>query len=470
MGGIKFEDELSNVMMKERGFFEKAFLKLSKIKNSPPIYAKTLRGFSQNQRDDYLNFMLISGTSLNAVKLVKVLWKKYPSSSSLLSKSKVGEKKAESENANCLISRYKEKVIRKTDHAYGKGIAKFTKQFHFLKNDLIKRTLKETGEDFLLHSPKAKAFYENHVAGFDSELEFSNAGLIAFAAFNRLNSSAPANENLWKTAMYYVGKCSPSITNAEGVINELEISEMRSLLIDYMSEGGRLCDEERANTRSFESIRDNDSQSIPIKVLKTIKDLTKIVSKLPNPTIEGFCDHLHGLAVQNKEEGMTNVWSTALESMCSIHGHGTAIASNFLKDFMLWKWNQETRSFEELRTDVTAQTNKPDIHVKRIVSLILQPWLFKTLAETQKDYRNFAERDAEALLKMSGDSDTWQDCYFEVTNDLCEQAMISRLELDRVFYGLMSGHVAGTKNPVQIKVPSLKELEELLHIEEELYA
>ena len=66
---------------------------------------------------------------------------------------------------------------------------RFVEQFSNLKNDLIKRYLKSTKKNF--DSQLEEDFYMNHVWSFDIGLEFDNAGLVAFTAFNFLLKNLP---------------------------------------------------------------------------------------------------------------------------------------------------------------------------------------------------------------------------------------------------------------------------------------
>jgi len=360
------------------------------------------------------------------------------------------------------IKVYTDKIIKNPE------IHNSTQQFTELKKELLRRVIAAEENDFDISSVEAKRLYENHVLRFDIDLEFNNVGLCAFAAFNMFNSQAPANQNLWKGAIEFVASHSKCIHSEKGILAELKIDQSRPLLIKFMKEGGRLCDSEKANNNAYDNLKRNNKKSIPIKALRTISELTRMVSKYEDPTIGGLCDHLIGLAQQEIDLGEQDIWSKALIEMKQIHGHGTAISGNFIKDLLLWRWNVKNKSFESLKIHPTGQTTKPDIHLKRMICLMLQPWMLKALKNSQLSYENFSESATEKILNISaGESDSWESYYFKIVNKISNEAKITPLELDRTIYGLMSGNVAGEEKDIVIESPKLIDLEKLLLKDEE---
>jgi len=335
---------------------------------------------------------------------------------------------------------------------------RFAEQFNNLKNDLIKRYLKSTEKNFELQS-EAEDFYINHVSSFNIGLEFDNAGLVAFTAFNRCNASIPANKDLWKEGIKYVAINSNSID--EKKINKLEIEEIASILVQYIDDGNKLADGEDANLDTQKALKEKKGGSIPIEICRTVSDLTEFVSKLEDPSINGLCKYLHNSAKQNHESGLKNVWAHALEKMEGIRGYAFALASNFIKDLMLWWVSSDGKTLQEIRNDVIGNTNKPDIHVKRMLCLILQPQLFDELSNDNKNYNNFKESDTERILSLCGESE-WESYYYKKVSSLCDKAGICPLELDRVLYGLMSGNFSEFGEQVTINPPNLAELEIIL--------
>lgn len=335
----------------------------------------------------------------------------------------------------------------------------FEKIFHDLKNELLNRYKNATGKTFDLNSPKANELYEGHVISFDFGMDFNNVGLIAFTAFNRFNSRYPGSPNLYRDAMEYVA--SNSINIDENNINKLDVDESRSILIKYMDAGNKIAQGEIANSNIYKALRDYDVRKPVINVLFTVSDLTERVSRLEDSSIYGLCKYLHDSAKQNQESGSINAWANALNEIQEVRGYGLALASNFIKDLMLWWVSSDGKTLQEIRNDVIGNTNKPDIHVKRMLCLILQPQLFDELSNDNKNYNNFKESDTEHILSLCGESE-WESYYYKKVSSLCDKAGICPLELDRVLYGLMSGNFSEFGEQVTINPPNLAELEIIL--------
>jgi len=445
------EEALSNILIKERRIFEKALKKIG-FKKSDPYYIKDLKDLSENQRNKFLIVLNDLGLLQEYIQVVRDWFDLTTPNKSVLGKSKKTSSPSKS-NEIPLMENNAHKVM---DAKY----ERFAEQFNNLKNDLIKRYLKSTEKNFESQL-EAEDFYKNHVWGFNIDLEFDNAGLVAFTAFNRCNASIPANKDLWKEGIKYVAINSNSID--EKKINKLEIEELASILVQYIDDGNQLAEGEDANLDTQKALKEKKEGSIPIEICRTVSDLTEFVSKLEDPSINGLCKYLHNSAKQNEESGLKNVWTHALEKMEGIRGYAFALASNFIKDLMLWWANHENMSLQELRDDVIGQTNKPDVHVKRMLCLILQPWLFEALREIHADYNNFAENDAQKILSLCDASSDWKNYYYKIVSSLCGKAGIAPLELDRVLYGLMSGNISDYGTEVKIQKPTLDELEIILN-------
>lgn len=452
MNHKNIEESLSNILIKERWIIEKA-LKTIGIKKSSPYYVKDFKILSENQRNEFLIVLNDLGLLREYIQIFRDLFDINPLIEQVLSKSKKTSSSSLKSNESPLMEKNAHKV---EDAKY----ERFAEQFSNLKKDLVERYLKSTKKNFDSEFD-AEDFYKNHVWSFDIGLEFNNVGLVAFSAFNRCNASIPANKYLWKEGIKYVAINSESID--EKKINKLEIEELASILVKYIDDGNQLADGEDANLVTQKALKEKKEGSIPIEICRTVSDLTEFVSNLEDPSINGLCKYLHNSAKQNDESGLKNVWAHALEKMEGIRGYAFALASNFTKDLMLWWANYENMSLQELRGDVIGQTNKPDVHVKRMLCLISQPWLFDALREDHADYNNFAENDAQKILSLCDESNDWKNYYYKIVNSLCSKAGIAPLELDRVLYGLMSGNISDYGTGVKIQKPTLNELEFILN-------
>ena len=447
----KIEERFSDVLIKERRSFEKALKKIG-IKKSGPYYVKDFKDLSENQRNEFLIVLNKLGLLQAHIQLVKDWFNLNLPIENALSTSEKTPSSTKS-NESTLMKKNAHKVVRNAKYE------RFAEQFSNLKNDLVKRYLTSTEKNSDSHL-EAEDFYKNHVWGLDFGLEFDNAGLVAFTAFNRCNARYAANEHLWKEGMKFVATNSNNIDKNK--INKLEIDEIASILINYIDDGNQLADEEDANLETYKALREKREDSIPIEICRTVSDLTELVSKLEDPTINGLCNYLHKSAEQKKESGLTDVWADALREIEGIRGYAFALASNFIKDLMLWWANFENMDLQKLQNDVIGQTNKPDVHVKRMLCLISQPWLFQALREIDADYNNFEENDAQKILSLCDESNDWKNYYYKIVNSLCNKADIAPLELDRVLFGLMSGRVSDYATEVKIQKPTLDELERIL--------
>ena len=99
-----------------------------------------------------------------------------------------------------------------------------------------------------------------------------------------------------------------------------------------------------------------------------------------------------------------------------------------------------------------------------MLCLITQPWLFYFFNENQINYDGFREDDADEILNKLGKGLSWEENYYELVNNFCEEARILPLELDRVLYGLMSGNISDFGKGIEILSPTINELEKLLKI------
>lgn len=447
----KIEEQFSGVLIKERRSFEKALKKIG-IKKSGPYYVKDFKDLSESQRNEFLIVLNELGLLQAHIPLVEDWFNLSPPNKSALSISKKIPSSTKS-NESTLVEKNVHQVVRNAKYE------RFAEQFSDLKNDLVKRYLKSTKKNFDSQL-EAEDFYKNHVWSFDFGIEFNNAGLIAFTAFNRCNSTFAANEHLWKEGMKFVAINSNNID--ENKINKLEIDEIASILINYIDDGNQLADGVDANLDTYKDLREKREGSNPIEICRTVSELTEFVSKLEDPTINGLCNYLHKSAEQKKESGLTDVWADALREIEGIRGYALALASNFIKDLMLWWADYKNLDLQKLEKDVIGQTNKPDRHVKRMLCLISQPWLFQALRENNADYDNFEENDAQKILSLCDESNDWKNYYYQIVNSLCDKADICPLELDRVLYGLMSGNFSESGEQVKINPPSLAELEIIL--------
>ena len=337
----------------------------------------------------------------------------------------------------------------------------FSETFQNLKRELITRSLDRICAPFDLNSKEAQRLYEEHVCSFEIGTEFSNVGLLAFTAMNRVNSGARANMMAWKTAMIHVASNSPHI-NGMYIERALEVEESRNLLIEFMQRGGRLADTDKANNNSYLALKENRSGSTPIQVLETVRDVTDLVSTLEEPNIFGLVQHLRASAegIQTNAPGQ-DVWADSLLWLEEVRGHGRALASNFLKDLMLFDWNQNNGLFENLAGDVVGKANKPDRHINRVLTLLTQPMLLKSLIETRQEYSQFKEKDAQYIIQHSGPHPGFNENYYAFITGLSHSANICLLELDRVLFGLFSGQIA-SRGGITIEPLTLKQLSGLI--------
>tara|TARA_Y100000385_G_C13075900_1_gene631416 strand:+ start:390 stop:1748 length:1359 start_codon:yes stop_codon:yes gene_type:complete len=444
------QEELSDILIRKRRIFEKAGKNIG-IKKSGPYYVKDLKDLSENQRNELLIVLNDLGLLQEYTLVVREFFKHTATPKHVVIKSKKTSPSTKSNKSSLM-----ENFTHKVEEA---NYERFAEQFDNLKNDLVNRYCKSSKKT--LDSQFEKDFYRNHVWSFDIGLEFDNAGLVAFAAFNRCNSRLAASEVLWKEGIKYAAIKSNSI--CEEKINKLEMDELASILIKFIDDGNQLADGEAANSNTYKALKEKKEGSVPIEICRTVSDLTEFVSKLEDPSINGLCKYLYNSAERNKTSGIKSVWVDALEEMEGIRGYGLALASNFIKDLMLWWANFEDMDLQQLRSDVIGQTNKPDVHVKRMLCLISQPLLFEALRENDADYENFKENDAEEILRMCDESDNWKNYYYKIVNSLCSKAGIAPLELDRVLYGLMSGNISDYGNEIEIQKPTLSDLETILH-------
>lgn len=456
MSYLEAEENLSLMMIKERVVFEKA-LKSIGIKRSSPFYVKRLKDFTKDQRNHLLKVLEDFGASAEFTETAEKFFNFFPPIQPKLSNSK---KKShfKKPKESYLFSEYGRNKIKEA------RIEIFPEQFNNLKNELIKKYFDFKNQDFNFEDNEAIEFYENHISNFDIGIDFSNAGLVAFTTYNACNAQRRPNKYLWKDAMLFVANLSESINKESGFIEKLKVEESRSILINYMDHGNKLARNEDANLRTYEDLKTNRGESQAIGILNTVSDLTNKVSKLENPTIEGLCDYLYDLALQAHKEGAKNVWSKAVDEMTQIKGHGLALASNFIKDLLLLRWNLKGKSFGDLHQDFLGYANKPDVHVKRMLCLITQPWLFDFFNENQINYDGFRENDADEILNKLGKGLSWEENYYELVNIFCEEARILPLELDRVLYGLMSGNISDFGKGIEVLSPTINELEKLLKI------
>lgn len=343
-------------------------------------------------------------------------------------------------------------------------IEDFAEKFDRLKQDFKNRYIECSGREITIDSDEMSLAYENHIMDKGHALpQFNNVWLIGFTAYNKFNDGggSRANPHLWRSAFEYVADNSPSVTEERIAI--MDIEEMRGLLLEYMNDGGRLANGDIANENSRNAIEDIQLQHPAIKILKTVRDLSRIVAALPDPTINGLCNHLISLAREQQNIEPYNIWRSAQLEIMTIHGYGPALAPNFVKDLLLGYWNREGRSIEELRDHVIGQTNKPDIHLKRMICFLFQPSLLNYF----NSYAEFADDVTNRVLRYSGPTDSWEENYYQKISLLCDQANTCPLEVDRVLYGLMNegGHFQDGMNhnqPINTVSPTIEELRGML--------
>ena len=314
-------------------------------------------------------------------------------------------------------------------------IEDFAEKFDRLKQDFKNRYIECSGREITIGSDEMSLAYENHIMDKGHALPvFNNHWLIGFTAYNKCNDGGGSRLDppLFREAFEYIADNSPSVPVER--IAKMDINEMRQLLLKYMSAGGRLAGGDEANENKRQVLLDNKLTSSTISILRTVRDLSGIVAALPDPTINGLCNHLIGLASEQQDIGTYNIWNSAHLEIRTIYGYGPALAPNFVKDLLLGYWNSEGKSIDELRGHVIGQTNKPDIHLKRMVCFLFQP----ELLNHYNSYAELADDDTERVLRFSGPTESWEENYYHKISLLCDQANTYPLELDRVLYGLMN--------------------------------
>lgn len=448
----------------ERDVFIKA------LKKPHSVNEKDLRELALDQWALFVKNLSEYGASERAIELSNKFLKKYRSTLSDSNKA-ISRKKHHK-----IVPRYIEEltrvgVLKSVNRDCMEPLHNFSRHFDNLKKDLMSRYLKSVGKKFSNDSDEARQAYKNHISIKEANPpDFSNVHLIAFSAYNKFNDGGGSRGNpiLWRKAFEYVANNSSSVT--EESIALIEIDEICDLLINYTNEvnditkePNRLAKGDQANADAIRAIKDNlsriKSDHPAIKVIETVHDLSKIVASLPVPSVQGLCSNLVEMAqVAQSVNGHPNIWNSAHNKISDIRNYGPALAPNFVKDLLLWFWNQEERSIDELHHDVIGQTQKPDIHLKRMVCLLLQPKLLTSL----ESYQSFSDKSTEKVLKYSiSPYKSWQDNYYHTIAFLCKNTCTFPLEVDRVCYGLMSGKFNdGITNPL-ILPPTLEDLKEI---------